>query len=195
MAEITALEQVAEGRLCWPDSKPRSAQRIASAFKGREVVRETKEIEWEMDRWRVRHWIMSRNNQRIFSGDPAAALWWNDRRSGDIRVLACDKYTKLADNIHAILLTLNAMRALERWGAYTAEQAAEGARLALPPPAEDRIDWQTILGAKRDWPIEAVEAMWKNKVAHSHPDRGGDPAKMAELNAAMDAARKELARG
>ncbi len=33
-----------------------------------------------------------------------------------------------------IYLTLDAMRALERWGAYTMEQAVEGAKLALPPP-------------------------------------------------------------
>ncbi len=195
MPEITSLDQVAESRLCWPDSKPRAAQRIDSPFRGKEVGTAQTRIGRELERWRIRQFIISRNNQRIFAGDPGAALWWNDRRDGDLRVLACDKYRKLADNLHAIALTLDAMRALERWGAYTAEQAAEGARLALPPPNDDRIDWQTILGAKRDWPLEAVEAIWKNKVAHNHPDRGGDPAKMAELNAAMDAARKELAGG
>ena len=68
---------------------------------------------------------------------------------GELRVLACDKYVKMADNLHAICLTLEAMRALERWGAYTAEQAAEGARLALPPPARARKEKPWLAQAPR----------------------------------------------
>jgi hypothetical protein len=60
-----------------------------------------------------------------------------------------------------------------------------------PPPAEDAIDWPAILGVERDWPLAAIEAVWKTKVEKAHPDRGGDPAVMASINAAMDAARKD----
>jgi hypothetical protein len=190
---ITALDQVYESRLCWPETRPRTAQRVASAFKGTEVGKEQREIEFEMARWRIRAWIMSRNHQRIMAGDPGAALWWNDRKH-ELRVLACDKYQKLADNMHAIRLTLAAMRALERWGAYTAEQAAEGARLALPPPASDEPAWWEVLGVKRDWPLDAIEAVYRTKVEKAHPDRGGSIEEMSRLNAARDEARKELAR-
>ena len=188
---ILSLDEVFESRLCWPDSKPRAAQRNASAFKSTEVAKEQRRIEGELSRWGIRHYIISRNNQRLFAGDPAAAVWWNNRQK-ELRVLACDRYEKLADNMHAIFLTLGAMRALERWGAYTAEQAAEGARLALPPPETDAIDWPSILGVQRGWPLPAIEAVWKTRVEKAHPDRGGDPALMAQLNAAMDAARKEI---
>lgn len=192
---ITDLDQVMESRLTWPDTKPRAAQRVGSAFKGTEAAREAREIEYEMGRWHVRHFIISRNNQRIFAGDPGAAVWWTDSR-GELRVLACDKYQKLADNLHAIRLTLEAMRALERWGAYTAEQAAEGARLALPPPAPAAgPSWWEVLGVERSWPLPAIEQIWRGRADKAHPDRGGSPEAMAALNAAIDAARKEKADG
>jgi hypothetical protein len=190
---IRDLAEVTEGRLCWPDNKPRAAQRVEGPFKNREAATETRGIEMELERWGVRAFVVSRNNQRIYAGDPAAAAWWLQR--GELRVLACDKYIKLANNLHAIRLTLEAMRALERWGAYTAEQAAQGARLALPPPDEDRIDWPNVLGVGRDWPLAAVEAIWRTKAEKAHPDKGGSVDAIATLNAAMDAARKELGNG
>ena len=188
---ITALDQVSESRLCWPETKPRVAQRRDSPFRSPGVDREQRQIEHELEKWRIRQFIISRNNQRIYAGDPAAAVWWTDKK-GDLRVLSCDKYTKLGDNMHAIRLTLEAMRALERWGAYTAEQAAEGARLSLPAPESERIDWPAILGVGRDWPLAAIEAIWRTKAEKAHPDRGGSAENMAHINAAMDAARKEL---
>src|SRR4051812_45118184 len=112
---ITALDQVMESRLTWPPTKPRAAQRIKSPFGQVEVASESREIDYEMARWRIRQYILSRNNQRIFAGDPAAALWWIDRKS-ELRVLACDKYPTLGANLRAIRKTLDAMRALERWG-------------------------------------------------------------------------------
>ena len=70
---ILSLDEVFESRLCWPDSKPRAAQRNASAFKSTEVAKEQRRIEGELSRWGIRHYIISRNNQRLFAGDPAAA--------------------------------------------------------------------------------------------------------------------------
>jgi hypothetical protein len=188
MSDITDLGQVTESRLCWPENKPRSAQRTGSAFKSRAVDSEQRGIEAELERWRIRQFIISRNNQRIYAGDPAAAVWWLDRK-GVIRVLACDKYTKLADNMHAIRLTLEAMRALERWGAYTAEQAAEGARLALPAPVAvpDR-PWREILGVAVGAPGVVAEAAYRVLAKNA----GEGSPKLIELNLAIEAARREL---
>jgi curved DNA-binding protein CbpA len=38
---------------------------------------------------------------------------------------------------------------------------------------------------------EDVQAAYRKLASQYHPDRGGDPAKMAELNAARDEALKE----
>lgn len=190
---ITDLGQVTESRLTWPDNKPRSAQRIGSPFKRTQVDREQREIENELGRWGVGRFIISRNHHRIYAGDPGAAVWWIDPKKRDMRVLACDKWQTLGDNMHAIALTLAAMRGLERWGAYTAEQAAEGARLALPPPDSERIDWPTILEVQRSWPLEAIKLAWERKAERAHPDRGGSAEEMARINAAWDAAKRERA--
>jgi hypothetical protein len=188
---ITALDQVTEQRLCWPETKPRSAQRAKSPFKNTSVDVEQREITHELEKWRVRQFIISRNNQRIYAGDPAAAVWWNDRKA-ELRVLACDKHIKLADNMHAIRLTLQAMRALERWGAYTAEQAAEGARLALPPPEGDRVDWKTVLGYVSILPKEKQLVLCEHSYRAMSREAAGDEVRQRDLNLAIEAARKEL---
>jgi hypothetical protein len=194
---ITQLDEVREGRLCWPEHKPRAAHRIDGPFKTG-LDKALQEIKWEIERWRPLDYVISRNNQRIFAGDPAAALWWSSRKppaSGpNLRVLACDKYTSMAANAHAIYLTLDAMRALERWGAYTMEQAIEGAKLALPPPpGADAVDWRMVLGAVAagvacEDALAIVNARYRRKAA----DAQGDEAELRRLNLAIEAARKEL---
>ncbi len=194
---ISSLEQVLESRLTWPDSKPRAAQRVGTPFKT-EIAKATQEIEYELARWGVRQWIISRNNQRVFAGDPGVALWWNKppKKRGDpveLRVLACDKYQTLAANMHALYLTLNAMRALERWGAYTLEQAAEGARPALPPPGGMEVpDWRKTLGwiegLSKDKQLVLCEHAYRSMARESN----GDEAKLRVLNAAIERAREEL---
>lgn len=191
---ITSLDQVTESRLCWPDNKPRAAQRVGSPFKNREVASETRGVETELERWRIRKFIVSRNNQRIFAGDPGCAAWWEDRK-GELRVLACDKYVKIADNMHAIRLTLEAMRALERWGAYTAEQAAEGARLALPPPEGMAPDWRNLLGSISGLPNDKQLVLCEHAYRSMSREAAGDEAKQRALNLAIEAARKELGSG
>jgi hypothetical protein len=196
MAEIRALDEVAESRLTWPDGRPRAAQRVKSPFKNREAASETRAIEIELERWGIRRFIVSRNHQRIFAGDPAAATWWTDRK-GELRVLACDRYVKLADNLHAIRLTLEALRAVERWGAYTAEQAAEGARpLALPPPEVARaVDWRSVLGYVSALANDKQLVLCEHAYRALSREANGDEARQLDLNLAIEAARRELADG
>lgn len=196
---ITSLDHVTEYPLCWPDNKPRSAERITSPFKTT-LPKAEREIAEEMRRWRVRSYIVSMApRHRLRQIDPAVALWWAMPVTGkpipELRVLACDRYPLPADNLHAIALTLTGLRAFERYGTYTREQAIEGARLALPPPT--RIEgppWWEVLGVKQHWPLDAVEWKWKARVREIHPDRGGSDDELARLNAAMDEARRELRR-
>lgn len=185
---ITDIAHVTEGRLCWPETKPRTGQRDKGPFRGHSIDDRTSAIRWELERWNVREWILSRNRNRIFAGDPAVALWWLDRKK-QLRVLACDRYQTQANNAHAIYLTLDAMRALERWGAYTAEQAAEGARLALPPPSGPvmRQWWEVIPGVQRGWPLPAIEGMYRDTMKRV----ADEPEEMRHLNAAIEQARKE----
>lgn len=187
---ITKLEQVLESRLTWPETKPRASHRRRSPFQGREVATEHRAVENELQRWGIRQFIVSRNNQRIYAGDPGVAVWWNDKK-GELRVLACDRWDKLADNMRAIHLTLDAMRALERWGAYTAEQAAEGAKLkALPPP--DAVNWRDILGMLEHASLpKSDQLIIANRRYRDKSAELGAPE--VTLNLAIEQARKELA--
>lgn len=193
---VKSLDDVRDRRLTWPEHKPRTSHRIKGLFSGHSIDGRIRALSDEMTRWRVRdgHWCVSRNVERSFAGDPAVALWWRDRKDDSLRVLACDKYETQANNAHAILLTLEAMRALERWGAYSAEEAAQGAKaLALPPPEGTAINWRTELG---DLPpgvagedaILIVNGRYRTKAAACN----GDGATMLRLNLAVEAARKEL---
>ena len=114
---ISSLDQVTEFPLVWPESKGRAAQRRSSSFVGTTIPKSTVEIEREMKVWRIRRFIVSQEPAyRNRTGDPGVALWWVPKNGGDLRVLACDTYHRRECNLHAIALTLQNLRAIERYG-------------------------------------------------------------------------------
>lgn len=123
--------------------------------------------------------------------DPGAAVYWVDK-AGNRRCMAIDQYTKVEMNIAALAATLEAMRAIERHGGGEILDRAFTGFAALPAPAE--------AGAKRHWrevlefgngPANEAEIKRNYRILSKayHPDlKGGDEAKMAELNVARDEA-------
>lgn len=118
--------------------------------------------------------------------DCGAAIYF--KLGGKPRVLACDKWDQVADNMVAIAKHIEALRGQERWGVGSVEQAFAG-YAALPPP----VDWRRTLGlhpASRS--LEDAQAAYRHLSKSAHPDvPGGSTAKMAELNIAMEQAKKE----
>src|SRR3712207_8918795 len=57
---------------------------------------------------------------------PYTTLFRSSWLKGEKRVLACDKWDRIADTIHAIAKTIEATRGIERWGSVTTEQAFAG---------------------------------------------------------------------
>ena len=49
--------------------------------------------------------------------------------------------------------------------------------------------WWEVLGVSMNASFEQVNYAYKEKAFEHHPDRGGDPLKMAEINNAMETAR------
>lgn len=196
MNSIRELADVTEYPLTWPDNKPRTAHREKARF-DTTLPKAEREVVEELMRWKAQRYVISMSPRyRLRHLDPAVALWFTMPIRGkpvpELRVLACDTYEDPEDNLHAIALTLKGLRAFERYGTYTREQAIEGARLALPPPTRvDGKPWHEVLGVDPDWPLGAIEAVWKTKVEKAHPDRGGSTDAMARLNAAMDEARRQ----
>lgn len=121
--------------------------------------------------------------------DPGAACYFQLRERPI--VLACDRWNTVAGNIAAIAAHIDAIRRMNRYGVGTVEKMFEGFA-ALPPP--DRLDWRAILAFKPDERVtfEMVRQRRRDLAAVHHPDRGGNPQQMSDVNRAADAALAEL---
>lgn len=174
--------------------------RSYATLKGLSVADATTQIMAELSRLRARDIVLSTNVRVTSYGTPRSGDREPDDRgvavyftmAGKDRVLACDKWTRVADNIAAIAKHIDALRGQERWGVGSIDQAFTG-YTALPAPFE----WDEILemsprtGMTRS--LENAESQYKILAHRHHPDKGGSQEKMAELNAAIRQARKELA--
>jgi len=117
--------------------------------------------------------------------DPGAAVYFRLKKAD--RVLACDRYRSVAGNIAAIAAHIEALRAIDRYGVGTLDQAFAG-YTALPANAD--ADWAIVLGVPPTASADEIEAAFRRLAMAAHPDRGGSHDEMARLNAAVTAARK-----
>jgi hypothetical protein len=119
-------------------------------------------------------------------GEPAdhgVAVYWQQPKK-PMRVMAIDTYDRVADNLGAIAATLEAMRAIERHGGAVILDRAFTGFTALPAP---KNHW-AILGLAPNASRDEIVRAWRVLIEQHHPDRGGSTERMAEINAARDAA-------
>lgn len=111
---------------------------------------------------------------------------------GEQIAIPCDRWRSVAANVRAIAKTINAMRGMERWGAKHMIRAMFRGFRALPSPQSS--DWRAVLGFPADETPTADEIGRRRRElsALHHPDVGGDPHRMAQINAAADAALAEI---
>jgi hypothetical protein len=119
--------------------------------------------------------------------DPGVAVYW--KRNGKEQVIATDTYTRVADNLAAIAASLDAMRAIERHGGAQILERAFLGFTALPQPE----NWRNVLGVEGVATLNEVSQRYRNLAMEYHPDKGGDPEKMARINRAWSDAQRELA--
>lgn len=142
------------------------------------------------ENWRVLEQTLSTNYELRLDGrprrdrgapvDPAVAFYFE--LDGQPHVLACDKWSTVADNIAAIAAHIEALRGQERWGVADLKQAFAG-HVALPAPDP----WWKILGVSRAATASEIKIAFRKLAAAAHPDKpGGSNAAMARLNAARD---------
>lgn len=200
MKRITRLEQVNAFPLCWPEGKERTDDHdLIGNRRGWTTDFRTNmiKLENELERWEIPNWLLSshlRPHARATSNldDPGAALWYLAPSASTegwmLSVLACDRFNRLALNVMAISLTLQRMRLIAEYGAYTAEQAMAGAAyVALPAPARD---WHEVLCVDPDAPLTVAEASYHALAKTAHPDAGGSARAMNDLNEAIEEARR-----
>jgi hypothetical protein len=137
------------------------------------------------------------NQPKYATEDPGVAVYWSTRSFKD-RVIACDKWDSVYDNIHAIGLAVEGMRAIERAGASQVLERAFTAFGALPPAASAPVErpWWEVLGMPKEAlsfaTLTMVEAQYRETARKAHPDQGGSAGAMVELNRAIDQARKHF---
>jgi hypothetical protein len=121
--------------------------------------------------------------------DPGVAVYFS--LHGAPRVLACDRWTSAADNMAAIAAHIDAIRAQDRYGVGTLDQAFAG-YAALPPVGGSQGgDWRVELdlGAVAGLTLDEAEAAYRRLLKARHPDHGGSHDAVIRLNLARDAAR------
>lgn len=219
--------------LAWPEGTPRTKHPRPSSFArgshrdalGRRTAHSLSygdglaEVRAELQRLGARTAVISTNlplridgqpsaSGSVARGDHGAAVYWTERVGGVLvpHVMTCDRWNHLAHNLHAIALSIEALRGLDRWGAVRREQAFAGFRElpsgdgAAPDMTPVARPWREVLGG---FPTELdaadllalAKARHRRLIAEHHPDRGGDVAVAAELNKAMDEAAAELVGG
>lgn len=130
---------------------------------------------------------LPRSKQRA-PADPGVAVYWEVK--GRQRCIAVDRYTKIEQNLAAIAATLDAMRAIERHGGAEILDRAFTGFTALPSPSQ----WWHVLGLESPRVTEEeIQAAYRRRAQHTHPDKGGSQDAMASLNWARDAGLAAIA--
>lgn len=109
--------------------------------------------------------------------------------AGEDQCIPCDKWNDVDHNIHAIGLTVGALRGLERWGAKEMVNAAFRGFKALPESiimgAGTSRPWHDVLEVSPNASPEIIRAAYRNLSKRKHPDAGGSEAEFLELQKAL----------
>lgn len=198
--------------LQWPAGKSRRQPELrrAGGFKSKRegrglqaltVAIAIERLDRELNKIGARYAVVSTNLETKLNGlprsgqaeprDPGVAVYFE--LAGKPHCLPCDTYMRVADNIAAVAAHIEATRAIERHGVATVAEMFAGF-MALPSP-EMRRPWREVFGLHREPRVTAamVEDRYRELARERHPDLGGSDAMMAELNAAREAAKREIA--
>lgn len=181
--------------LAWPPDWPRSAVAVASRFKTT-FAKSRDELLAELGRLGAVAVTLSMNVPLRDDGlpyarnatpkDPGVAVYftWKGRQYA----LACDQWERVGDNLRSVFLTVQAIRGIERWGASSMLERAFTGFAALPPAAPPRTPWHKVLGVPETATKDEARRARRTLATVYHPDSGShpDPARMAEINAAVD---------
>lgn len=201
--------------LSWPAGRPRTNSRVTSAFKRDRSFAEARDLLLhELHLLGARRTILSSNMALRQDGlprsgqaqpsDPGVAVYFEltaGTSHAKPHAMACDRWRHIEDNVYAIAKHVEALRGQQRWGVATVEQAFAGFA-QLPPARAAGRSWLEVLGmvgplptdaATRAHVLDLAERQFKALAQKAHPDVGGSAEAMADLIAARDSARRDLA--
>lgn len=119
---------------------------------------------------------------------------------GAMRCIPCDRWNRVGDNMHAIGLTVSALRGLDRWGTHRIVEAAFTGFRALPPAAGptttdaavrelETLSGMSLSGA--DLTEERLRSAIRKAAVATHPETGGDEDRFRRFTLARDVVRQQ----
>ena len=178
--------------LAWPDGWPRNKSPRNGPFKT-PTDKARKKLLSEISLMGGENVVLSTNVPLRNDGqmradrepvDAGVAIYFH--RNGKGMVFACDSYDSVRENIHALGLTIEALRGIERWGATEMMERAFSGFKQLEAENEGPSWWDT-LGVEPHASVDDIERAFKTSARHAHPDSpGGSHDRMAALNLARE---------
>jgi hypothetical protein len=191
--------------LCWPDGWARTKFRTSSNYKvttdtaieellgsirtmgGREIIVSSNvPVRRDGTMYRGDH-----SDQRI--ADPGVAVYWTARGPrGEAlpRVIPCDHWHTVRENVRALGMAIDCIRGLKRCGAGEIQDRAYAGFARLPESTAD--DPWSVLGCKRTATREELSERLRELTRTEHPDRGGSTASFGAITRAYHAALEAL---
>ncbi|WP_199679262.1 J domain-containing protein [Nitrosovibrio sp. Nv6] len=120
--------------------------------------------------------------------DPGVAVWFT--WDGMQVCIAVDRYSSVESNLQAIHHIIEARRVELRHGTLALVRATFQGFLALPAPT--KRTWWEVLGIGETATPEQIRSAYRSLASQHHPDKGGDHARMAEINLAYVEAGQSL---
>lgn len=186
--------------LCWPAGRQMTASRKTNHNFKTSFARARDLCIEEVRRLGGTDVIVSSNIKLKRDGNPEAVDWGKVipqpgvavyfTRKGKQLCFACDCWAHVQDNMHAISLTINALRGISRWGTGDMMEAAFTGFTALPPAPSS--DWWTTLGVSVNASEEQVREAYRILAKKHHPDVGGDAELFRRVQAAWETFQKSL---
>lgn len=169
--------------LCWPVGYPRTEQPAFNPkFFKTTFDTERKDILRQLKLLKATDVIISTNIPLRQDGQPYST--WEKRTihdkgiavyfnlDGQPSVLCCDAWSLFEDNMHALVLTIDAMRGIDRWKVSEVLKRTFSGFKALPQETQTAVDIWTILGLSGK-PDETrfVHGAYRRKAIELHPDK------------------------
>lgn len=189
--------------LTWPEGWPRRPdhKRTSSRYEVN-FTKARDELLGELRASRARDVVISTNIPLRRDGiplanmrepaDPGVAVYWTARgKNGEAvpRVIACDVWRTVRENLRAVGLAYASLRQIERTGASELLERAFQGFARLPSGAEDC--W-SVLGVQPGASREQLTQRLRELTLKFHPDRGGTTADMARVTQAYHDALRSI---
>lgn len=167
--------------LFWPDGRPRTQVRKTQPLFKTTFAKARDACMEEIRRLGGTDIVVSTNIKLKPDGTPYAVDWgkWLPdpgvavffKRKGKEMCFACDCWNHVQDNMHAIALTIAALRGIARWGTGDMMEAAFRGFAALPAPGESSGDrpWEVLGVAINATEAQLLEA-YRLLAKKFHPD-------------------------